>query len=89
MTHLHDGVFNDLEAKWYIESELESFAYKNKAFTYLALLPFERQTEIYTYSVKGNTVTFTYTGTDRDETENLPKHLPENEEPEGVGDKLL
>ena len=70
MTHLHGGVFDDLEAKWYSESELGSFISKNKnAFTYLALLPFERQTEIYTYSVKGNTVTFLYTGTDRDETE--------------------
>jgi hypothetical protein len=69
MTHLHGGVFDDLESKWYTESELYSYISKNNIFTYLALIPFERQTEIYTYSVSGNTITFTYTGTDRDETE--------------------
>jgi hypothetical protein len=69
MTHLHGGVFDDLESKWYSESELYSYMSKNNIFTYLALIPFERQTEVYTYSISGNTVTFTYTGTDRDETE--------------------
>ncbi|MDR2741573.1 MAG: hypothetical protein LBB98_05385 [Treponema sp.] len=69
MTHLHGGVFDDLEPKWYSESDLTSLAFEKNIFTYMALLPFERQTEIYTYSVSGNTVTFTYTGTDRDETE--------------------
>jgi hypothetical protein len=69
MTHLHGGVFDDLESRWYTESELRSFMQKNNIYTYLALFPFERQTEIYTYSVSGNTVIFTYTGTDRDETE--------------------
>jgi hypothetical protein len=69
MTHLHGGVFDDLESKWFTENELYSYISENNIFTYLALFPFERQTEIYTYSISGNTVTFTYTGTDRDETE--------------------
>jgi hypothetical protein len=69
MTHLHGGVFDDLESQWYTESELYSYMSENDMFAYLALFPFERQTEIYTYSVSGDTVTFTYTGTDRDETE--------------------
>jgi galactose mutarotase-like enzyme len=69
MTHLHGGVFDDLEQKWYSESDLTSLAFEKNIFTYMALLPFEKQTEIYTYSVSGDTITFTYTGTDRDETE--------------------
>jgi hypothetical protein len=69
MTHLHGGVFDDLESKWYTESELRSFVFEKNIFTYEILFPFERQTEIYTYSVSGNTIIFTYTGTDRDETE--------------------
>jgi hypothetical protein len=69
MTHLHGGFFDDLESQWYTESELYSYMSKNNIFTYMALFPFEKQTEIYTYSVSGDTVTFTYTGTDRDETE--------------------
>jgi hypothetical protein len=69
MTYLHGGVFDDLDSKWYSESELSALPYQKSIFTYLALIPFERQTEIYTYSVSGNTVIFTYTGTDRDETE--------------------
>ena len=69
MTHLHGGVFNDLESRWYSESELRSFALENSLFHFMVILPFERQTEVYTYSVSGNTVIFTYTGTDRDETE--------------------
>ena len=69
MTHLHGGVFNDLEPRWYSESELRSFALENSLFHFMVILPFERQTEIYTYAVNGNTVIFTYTGTDSDETE--------------------
>jgi hypothetical protein len=69
MTHLHGGVFDDLESKWYTESELRSFMAEKNIFTYMVLFPFERQTEIFTYSLSGNTITFTYTGTDRDETE--------------------
>jgi hypothetical protein len=69
MTHLHGGVFEDLESIWYTENELYAYISKNNSYTYLALFPFERQTEIYTYSISGNTITFTYTGTDRDETE--------------------
>jgi hypothetical protein len=69
MTHLHGGVFDDLEPRWYTESELNSFMIEKNIYTYMALFPFERQTEIYTYSVSGNTVTFIYTGTDRDEAE--------------------
>ena len=67
MTHLHGGVFDDLESKWYSERELEIFMYENNVFTYLVIIPFERQTEVYTYSISGNTVTFTYTGTDEDD----------------------
>jgi hypothetical protein len=69
MTHLHGGVFDDLESKWYTENELAALVHEKNIFTYVALIPFERQTEIYTYSVNGNTITFTYTGTDGDETE--------------------
>jgi galactose mutarotase-like enzyme len=69
MTHLHGGVFDDLESIWYTEKELYAYIAKNNIYTYLALFPFERQTEIYTYSISGNTITFTYTGTDRDEAE--------------------
>jgi hypothetical protein len=69
MTHLHGGIFDDLESRWYSESELSAFSYQKNIFAYLALIPFERQTEVYTYSVSGNTAVFTYTGTDRDESE--------------------
>jgi len=69
MTHLHGGVFNDLESRWFSESELEMVVVENNLFHYMVIFPFDRQTEIYTYSVSGDTVVFIYTGTDRDETE--------------------
>jgi len=71
MTHLHGGLFDGLEPAWYSERELSSAINRNVEvlFPFRILLPFERQTEIYTYSISGNTVTFTHTGTDWDETE--------------------
>jgi len=71
MTHLHGGVFDDLEPKWHSERELQSAIFRNQSvlFSFQILIPFERQTEIYTYSISGDTVTFTYTGTDWDADE--------------------
>ena len=71
MTYLHGGVFEDLEPIWYSERELQSAIFRNQSvlFSFQILIPFERQTEIYTFSISGDTVTFTYTGTDWDADE--------------------
>jgi len=71
MTHLHGERFDGLESKWYSERELHLAINRNidELFSFLILFPFERQTEIYTYSINGDTVTFTYTGTDWDDYE--------------------
>jgi len=71
MTHLHGGVFDNLESRWFSESELNSAINRNltELFAFRMLFPFERQTEIYTFSISGDTVTFTYTGTDWDDYE--------------------
>ena len=73
MTHLHGGIFEELESKWYSEGELRTAVSEKSSelFHFMALFPFERQTEIYTYSITGKTVTFTYTGTDEDDYETL------------------
>ena len=69
MTHLHGGVFENLEPIWYSEQELNSAINRNweELFSFSILIPFERQTEIYIYSISGDTVSFTYTGTDWDD----------------------
>ena len=77
MTHLHGSVFEELEPIWYSESELGSFVTQSmadpesSAFVFYALLPFDSVTEIYTYSISGNTVTFTYTDAGIDENQTV------------------
>ena len=71
MTHLHGGIFEDLESRWYSENELEAYIYAHDAYTYMVILPFERQTEVYTYSINGNYITFTYTNAGIDENETV------------------
>ena len=59
VTYVHGNVFDDLEPRWYSERELERFMHANSAFSLLVLLPFENLTEVYTYSINDNIVTFT------------------------------
>ena len=69
MTHLHGALFDHLEYRWYSQTELNTAIQRdiNNLFALMILIPFDRQTEIYTYEVSGDTVIFTYSGEEWDE----------------------